>query len=226
MRIILSICESSNSKFSKKETFNNLYKSFNNCDLYVLGDNLSGDLENYISSFKPTYYENKVRGKTKYLIDKLNFCINNFDVDDTLYLVEDDYMHVGDCTLLLNEGLNHSDYVTLYDHPDKYIKCKYPNPEITDLGEQTIVFRTDSIHWKYTNSTTGTFACKKKTLTEDYDVWLKYCLECPHGWLDYLAFKELRSSKNRKIASSIPGRSSHMCSNEMLTPFFPLSTCQ
>ena len=224
MRIILSICESSNSKFPKRESFNNLYNSFNKCDFYILGDNLSEDLEKYILLFNPTYYENKLRGKTKYLIDKLNFCINNFNDDDNLYLVEDDYMHIGDCNLLLDEGLNHSDYVTLYDHPDKYIQCKYPNPEIIDIGEQTTLFRTDSIHWKYTNSTTGTFACKKKTLKEDYNVWIQSYNDCPIGWWDYLALKQLRLSKNRRIASSIPGKSSHMCSSQMLSPFFPIST--
>lgn len=220
MRIILSICESSNSKFSKKESFNNLSKSFNNCDLYILGDDLSEDLEKYILSFNPTFYENKIRGKTKYLIDKFNFCISNFDTDDTLYLVEDDYIHIGDCTSLLDEGLNYSDYVTLYDHPDKYIQCQYPNPEIKSVGEQTTLFRTDSIHWKYTNSTTGTFACKKKTLKDDYNEWIRFYNECPVGWWDYLTFKHLRATKNRKIASSVPGRSSHMCSDEMLSPFF------
>ena len=116
----------------------------------------------------------------------------------------------------MDEGLQYADYVTLYDHPDKYIKGA--NPEIVDIGEQTILFKTNGSHWKYTNSTTGTFACKQKTLKEDYDVWIKFYNECSVGWWDYLSFKELRSIKNRKIASSIPGRSSHMYSAESHSP--------
>lgn len=226
MKIILTICEVTNSKFSKKSVVENLFSKFHNHEFYILADNLSNELENYIFSFDPKFYENKVRGKSQYFIDKLDFATKNFSGSDTLYLVEDDYMHIGDCDILIDEGLQYSDYVTLYDHPDKYIQCKYPNPEITDIGENTTLFRTDNSHWKYTNSTTGTFACKQKTLKEDYDVWLKSCMDCPNGWLDYLAFKQLRSTKNRKVASSIPGRSSHMCSNEMLSPFFPILICQ
>lgn len=222
MKIILTICGVTNSSFPKKIVVENLFNKFNNHEFYILADNLDDDLQNYIRSFNPTFYENKTRGKTQYFIDKLNFCVNNFNDEDTLYLVEDDYIHISDSSILLDEGLQYADYVTLYDHPDKYIQCKYPNPEIVDIGEQTVLFRTDNSHWKYTNSTTGTFACKKSTIREDYDVWFTSCVNCPYGWLDYLAFKNLRASKNRKIASSIPGRSSHMHSIEMLSPFFKM----
>lgn len=221
MKIIFTVCESTNSSFPKKTVIENLFSKFNNREFYILGDNLGIELENYIRSFNPKFYENKTRGKTQYFIDKLNFCVNNFDSDDTLYLVEDDYIHVNDCNILLDEGLQHADYVTLYDHPDKYMEG--PNPEIVGIGEQTILFKTNNSHWKYTNSTTGTFACKQKTIKEDYDVWFKSCMDCPNGWLDYLAFKNLRATKNRKIASSIPGRSSHMHSREMWSPFFPIT---
>lgn len=216
MKIVLTICEITNSSFSKKETVKNLFNKFNNHEFYILGDNLGTDLENYIQSFNPKFYENKSRGKNKYFIDKINFCISNFNDDDTLYLVEDDYIHVNDCNILLDEGLQYAEYVTLYDHPDKYVKGI--NPEIVDIGEQTILFKTNHSHWKYTNSTTGTFACKQKTLKEDHDIWIKFYNDYPNGWWDYLSFKELRSTKNRKIASSIPGRSSHMYSVESHSP--------
>lgn len=220
MKIILTICEATNSSFPKKIVVENLFNKFSNHEFYILADNLGDDLQNYICSFKPKFYENKIRGKTQYLIDKFNFCVKNFNDEDTLYLVEDDYLHINDCDTIINEGLQYADYITLYDHPDKYIQCKYPNPEIKDIGEETILFRTDNSHWKYTNSTTGTFACKKKTLYDDYNDWMRFYNECPIGWWDYLSFKHLRATKNRKIASSIPGRSSHMHSKEMLSPFF------
>lgn len=222
MKIILTICEFSNTKFSKKQCFDNLYNVFKNEEFYILADNLSKDFENYICSFDIKFYENKLRGKTKYFFDKLNFCKENFDQNDNLYLVEDDYIHLENSNVLLEEGLQCADYVTLYDHPDKYKQCPYSNPEITDLGENTVLFRTNSTHWKYTNSTTGTFACKKSTLLEDFETWSNSYKNCPTSWWDYLSFKELRSTKNRKIASCIPGRSSHMHSLEMYSPIIKL----
>lgn len=220
MKIILSLCENSNSKISKNKSFENLHNSFKNDEFYILGDNLNKDLEEYLLTFNLTFYENKLRGRHQYFIDKLEFCINNFHDDDTLYLVEDDYIHIEDCSMLLDEGLQYADYVTLYDHPDKYIQCQYPNPEVKDIGEQTILFRTNNSHWKYTNSTTGTFSCKKKTIKDDIDIWLKLYKNTDIIAWDYFSFKDLRFLKNRKIASCIPGRSSHIHSKEMLSPFF------
>ncbi len=185
----------------------------------MLADNISVELENLILSHDVKFYENKRRGRCQYFFDKLNFCMNNFVDDDTIYLVEDDYLHIGECHDLINEGLEYAEYVTLYDHPDKYIQCSFLNPEVTNIGEQTIVFRTKSSHWKYTNSTTGTFACKKHILKHDYECWKNSYTECPTGWWDYLAFKHLRATKNRKIASSLPGKSSHMASPEGMSPY-------
>ena len=120
--------------------------------------------------------------------------------------------------VLIEEGLQHADYVTLYDHPDKYEGFTYKNPEIQCIGEQTVVFLTKHSHWKYTNSTTGTFAFKKQTLIEDYDIWMDQVVNNIWNY-DYQGFVNLRTN-NRKIASCIPGRSSHMYPDQCHSPFF------
>lgn len=220
MKLILSICENTRSKICKKKCFKNLYDSFPNIDFHILADSINKELENYLLSYRPKFYENKIRGKKQYLKQKFDYCINNFKDDDILYIVEDDYFHDGNCNNFFEEVLNYSDYATLYDHPDKYIGFINLNPEIKDLGENTILFKTKSCHWKYTNSTTATFACKCKTLREDYDVWMKYLIKDPDGWFDYLSFKHLRTLKNRKIASCIPSRSTHLYCDLTMPPFF------
>jgi len=218
MKVILSICENTRSDFSKEKVCNNLFGIFKNHEIYVLGDNLSDTLVELIVSLKPTYFENKTRGRKQWMVDKINFCIDTFKEEDELYLVEDDYFHLENSDVLISEGLKHSEYVTLYDHPDKYGQHPHKNPEITSLGESTMVFLTKHSHWKYTNSTTGTFACLQKTLSEDSDVWLKSLQH--DGWWDYLSFIELRK-RNRKIATCIPGKSTHLHSLIMYSPFFP-----
>jgi hypothetical protein len=74
-------------------------------------------------------------------------------------------------------------------------------------GEVGKVFKTKHTHWKHTASTTMTFATRVKTLKEDMDVWLKHTQTChPH---DHFAFTELKKSKGRTVACSIPGWSWH-----------------
>lgn len=218
MRVVLSMCEKSRSSYPKRPCFENLCSVFSNHKIYVLGDDLSEDMQSFITSFNNVELENKIRGKSRYMIDKFEFCHNNFNTDDIIYMVEDDYMHYPGSDILFEEGLQYADYVTLYDHPDKYDGFTHKNPEIQGIGEQTIVFLTKHSHWKYTNSTTGTFAFKKQTLIEDYDIWMDQVVN--NIWFyDYHGFIKLRS-KNRKVASCIPGRSSHMDSKLLYSPFF------
>jgi len=217
MNVVLSLCEKSRSPYPKKPCLENLFSVFNNHNIYILGDDLSEDMMVFLKSHNVTV-DNQVRGKDKYMIDKFEFCRNNFKSDDIVYMVEDDYMHYPGSDILFEEGLQHADYVTLYDHPDKYSQFIHPNPELTDLGEHTIVFLTKSSHWKYTNSTTGTFAFKHKTLVEDYDIWMDQVVNNIWGY-DYQGFINIRKN-NRKVASCIPGRSAHMHPEVCHSPFF------
>lgn len=89
------------------------------------------------------------------------------------------------------------------------------NPQIRENGEKSLVLLTPSRHWKYTNSTTMTFATKLKTLKEDFSLMHTFCQDVyPH---DYGLFCELIQKRNKKLASCIPGASTH-CEVNYLTP--------
>ncbi|NBV30693.1 MAG: hypothetical protein EBR98_03970, partial [Chitinophagaceae bacterium] len=145
--------------------------------------------------------------------------------NEIVFLHEDDYLYKS-CSLdtddqklnhsLVIEGLEKADYVTLYDHPDKYIPpSQGGNPKISDTGvEFTGVFLTANSHWKYTNSTTLTFAAFSKTLKEDLSLWAPH-ISGPHPY-DFQAFLSL-GKKGRNVASTIPGRSTH-CDPHNLSP--------
>ncbi len=129
------------------------------------------------------------------------------DENSLVYFVEDDYFHKMDSHLIIKEGLERANYVSLYDHPDKYInKTDGGNPFIESGGEVTRVIITDSTHWKLTNSTTMTFASKVKTLKEDKDIWFSHT----DGTYprDFEAFITLRK-KGRSLMTPIPGYSTH-----------------
>lgn len=127
---------------------------------------------------------------------------------DYIYHLEDDYIHRRDSLNVLMEGLERADYVSLYDHADKYIPAsKGGNLQIDNNGgENTRVILTKSAHWKMTNSTTLTFAVQVSTFKEDKPLWDKWTAETyPH---DFDAFLELRA-KGRSLITPIPGWSTH-----------------
>jgi hypothetical protein len=81
--------------------------------------------------------------------------------DDSVYLLEDDYIHKPGSSLALSEGLLLADYVTLYDHPDKYrLAAESGNRFNHQKLHPTILYASPTSHWRETNSTTMTFACR------------------------------------------------------------------
>ena len=129
----------------------------------------------------------------------LELAIEECPEDELVYFCEDDYLHLGSAPKLLEEGIKRADYVTLYDHPDKY--TPYYN-----LGEYSKVIKTASSHWRFTVSTCMTFGTTVKKLKEDKEIWDKYTSEThPH---DHHIFTDL-GKKGRKLAVPIPGVACH-----------------
>lgn len=130
-----------------------------------------------------------------------------YNDDDCIYFLENDYLHKRGSIEILKEGLSigEADYVTLYDHPDKY-GYDTGNPFVHG-GERTQVFLTQSCHWKVTNSTTMTFAAFVSTLKKDKKNFWKWT-KTKHPF-DFQIFIELGKCKRRRLISSIPGYSTH-----------------
>jgi len=121
--------------------------------------------------------------------------------DDTLvYFVEDDYLHLPNSIALLQEGIaSGMDYITLYDHPDKY-------GPLYDGGETSKVFRTASSHWRTSISTCMTFASTAGVLKKDMEIWNQWC--DGNNPDDHGAFSHL-NKLGRKLAVCIPGAACH-----------------
>lgn len=234
MRFIYRISNNSYKKdrlknSSKEYCFLNFIKNLytKNDKLYVIADNVNDELQKFIETNLPIgghiFRVNTGSNGASFRL-QLNL-VNQIPENEIVFLHEDDYLYKS-CSLdtddqklnhsLIIEGLEKSDYVTLYDHPDKYIPpSQGGNPKISDKGvEFTGIFLTTNSHWKYTNSTTLTFAAYSKTLKEDLSLWAPY-ISGPHP-NDFQAFLNL-GKRGRKIASTIPGRSTH-CDPHNLSP--------
>lgn len=156
--------------------------------------------------------------------------------DQPVYLLEDDYVHLSGSKTLLLEGLAIADYVTLYDHPDKYLTAKSGGSPLNRRGLRPVrVFATAHSHWRETDSTTMTFAARVATLREDYATWARRTTgRIPddfRGFTDLtrttaadavallqagkkrdffrLLMKRLRARPARLLVSALPARATH-----------------
>jgi hypothetical protein len=135
------------------------------------------------------------------------------------YFLEDDYLHTLPCDHLIEEGLVGigADYVSLYDHPDKYLPGGMGgNPFIDESGgENTRVFRGRTRHWKLTNSTTMSFAASAEMIRKDEPILRKWtAYSCPQ---DFQLFTELKGN-GRRLITPLPGASTHG-ESAWLSPF-------
>jgi hypothetical protein len=195
---------------TKRGVFLHFIKIFKDCDIYVFADNVSDDTFNFLKEYIPEtkIYRTKLSNAGSFM-NSLHFSLINFNDNDKVYFAEDDYIYTQDAPKIIEEGLDIAHYSSGYDHPDKYINKSDggPNPHIANGGEVTRVVMTKNRHWKFTNSCCMTFATTVKTLKADYGTFKKYC-STTHPY-DFQLFSELRIFRNRKIASCIPGVSTH-----------------
>jgi len=127
----------------------------------------------------------------------------SFSSDTIIYFLEDDYLHRPDWVSVMREGIAipEIDYLTLYDHRDKYFHPNYK-------GLKSELFLTESTHWRVTPSTTNTYAMKFKTLKRDQDLHFAFSKDKKISE-DHAKFCAL-SDKGSKLISPIPGWSCHM----------------
>lgn len=183
---------------SKSVCLKNFLDTFKDDKIFIVKDNCDEDTELEIAKILFDYPEINVEstqlgnsGSFKYVLSK---AIES--PQEIVYFVEDDYLHEASARNILLEGLQIGDYASVYDHPDKY--CSDYN-----YGEKTKILRSQNHHWKFSISTTMTFATRVETLQKDADVWIKHC-DGPHPD-DHQGFCEIQ----RKLAVAIPGLAFH-----------------
>lgn len=132
------------------------------------------------------------------------------DDNEIIYFIENDYLHKPNSQKVLEEGFEiGTSFVSLYDHPDKYM-CPSrggPNHLCNGNAENTRVYLSDTCHWKITNSTTMTFAAKVATLKRVESILRKHTTidHCPR---DFQMFLEL-GEREELLVTPIPGYSTH-----------------
>lgn len=178
-----------------------------NVDVHVIMD---GDVEkNFIKKYKNNYKLHAINaGSDQASFWKTWEIAKQTDIgdNDLIYFLENDYLHLTgwvDKTIELFSTYSNLNYVSLYDHNDKYFLPMYDNL----LSK---VFTTATSHWRTTPSTCGTFIVTKRIFEEDY---------AEHTSIvgDHNKFIHLAKTKNRFVVTPLPGLSTH-CTAGLLSP--------
>ena len=215
MKIIYRISDSGYNKIKPKYINNrnclwnavNTFQEVDFEDWIVIADNVSEETDVIIQGYVPKERIEYVSvghgaGTFNLALDKAL----TFDDNEIVYFIENDYLHLPNSKKIIEEGLNEigADFVSLYDHPDKYIDGA--NPYVQGGGEMTRVMLSTSSHWKVTNSTTMTFASKVKTLRKTENILREYTQgSYPR---DFDMFVHLYNSAHY-LVTPIPGYSTH-----------------
>ena len=195
---------------TKENCLVNALKEFplDRVEWHVLADNISEKTYNMIQKYVPAEIIKRVSVGHGAGTFRMVFEEALLQEDDVLvYFLEDDYLHVPGSLDYLREAAecNYTDYLTLYDHPDKYTNQN--NPYVTCEGEPSIVYWCGHRHWKETNSTTMTFAAFAEVLKKDKKRFWNWT-EGRHPW-DFVLFTDLIKTGGRRLSSPIPSCSTH-----------------
>lgn len=194
--------------FSRENCFNNLLltiKDREDVKLTVMFDGFPSD-DHFITKYEGLEMISMKGGDdARSFLNVLNYVKDlQLENDDIVYLLEDDYMHVPGWVDIMYEGFNSTnvEYLTLYDHKDKYFLKGYDTL-------QSSILATNSTHWRTTPSTTNTYACRFKTLIKHIDIHIEYC-DLSRGFTrDHDKFIRLWQEGSNLI-SSLPGYSTHV----------------
>jgi hypothetical protein len=214
MKIIYRISDTGYNKV-KPDYINNENCLLNALDMFstekhdwlIIADNVSQDttqmLEKYVLNIKHVSVGHGAGTFNLALDEALQY-----GDDEVVYFLENDYLHKSGSDKVLLEGFNlGASFVSLYDHPDKYLSpSQGGNPYCEGGAEDTRVYLTESTHWKITNSTTMTFAATVSTLKKAEETLRKYTQGTYPE--DFKMFLDLRE-QGKLLISSIPGYSTH-----------------
>jgi hypothetical protein len=145
---------------------------------------------------------------------------NRVAINDYVYLLENDYVHVADWLSKFEELAASNikwDYLTLYDHLDKY-------PDLTTAADsaryrslKSRIFCSGTQHWRTTPSTCATYLLPVKVLLGD-----RLLLE--PGIADFKLFGILCKARRRTLLSPVPSLATHSMT-EFLAPAVNWDRC-
>lgn len=191
--------------FTKEACYKNLKRTLNR-NLSNLTFLMDGEIKKHFLNSENEFRVENIEGgsQAKSWDSTLNYVRDkNFEDDQIIYFVEDDYLHLDNWTDILLDGFElNVDYISLYDHLDKYKLQLYKKL-------QSAVLIGKKCHWRSVPSTTLSFAVKFKNFKKHFATYKKFNFVNEGITKDHEMFLDLWKSGSSLI-TPIPGFASHM----------------
>ena len=182
---------------NNKNCLTNFCKNFGTDGLQVICDNCSNDTITMVGEVTglDTVFATSLgnAGSFRFALDEA-LKLND---DDVVYVVESDYVHRTGSRQALLEGIEIADFVTLYDHSDKYMQQNL-RPEY--------ILRSNATHWRTCISTTMTWASTVGTLRKTEQIIRKWVSGAHPD--DHRMFCEL-GEQGYTLISALPAFATH-----------------
>ena len=201
--------------FDREKIFNNFLATIDPAvvDYTIVFDEYFGSIQETFLKGQSKVVTISAGNESSSFLQTLDLALDSgFSGDTIIYFLEDDYLHrPGWPKILLEAFTLPVDYVTLYDHRDKYVLAQYSNLK-------SHLFQTSSVHWRTTPSTTNSYAMKLEDLRRDRAIHKHYSASAQKGVTrDHEKFLYLGKC-GRTLVSSVPGYSTHC--DDMYSPIF------
>jgi len=195
---------------NSRVTYRSLLESFEPRQIAIIADNASAEQQKYFMEHASCCYLTKLGNCGSFQL-QIKLAINHHPAD-IYYFTEDDHLHLPQQKNYLAAGLEHFDFVSLYDHPDKYTLWQ-------ETGLMRKIVATKTAHFAGAPSTVMTFALKRENLLKCADFFLHGPYTQTHLPFprDHEMFTDLLS-QGFSLGTCLPGRSTH-CVQEGLSPF-------
>ena len=203
--------------YSKEKCFYNLQREISRISDYDFRVYVDGDFPDWLDTNKYLCAKTTKTGNAQSFWEAFLTAIN-LPKEHHVYFIEDDYVHAENSIVKLVDAIKsiELDFFTLYDHPDRYKNLPEHN-----LGE-TVVYKSNTHHWRTVPSTTMTFAARVSSLVEGYDLFNEWCNRDGNtvSWELFPRLLGLKgeSSYRMSLIGAIPSLATH-CENEHLAHF-------
>jgi len=218
-------------KFSFLENFNNLFlpfvQKFNltfsshlivDDSPQIIIDMLNqkfGDFFSIIETHSSKCEKKLVSGKLcknrnyyTFYLDSMEIAKELASKDTVVFFCEDDYLYRPDAFeksyLFIKD--HPSDFVTLYDHPDRYIESNIKSEYqfINNIYQNEIIWEQDH-HWRTCISTCLTFVATGQSLSLNSHLFV----DAQNPLTDHQMWCDMWSNNKSKLYSALPGLASH-----------------